>query len=97
MRATRGLLHTDEAPEAPERLPARRQRQPHEGLVRPELSVEIHEVFLLPLHHPGELPMLQLYLEHRRHRLETQHRHCTLDIQCFTYFKTCQVTCSISF
>lgn len=55
-------------------LPAWRQRQPQEGLVCPKFSVELHEVFLFPLHHPRELPVFQLYLKHCRHRLDTQQR-----------------------
>lgn len=59
-----------------EHQPARRQRYPHEGLVRPQLSMQLHEVFLLPLDHPGKLTVLQLNPKHCWQGLNT---HTTWD------------------
>ena len=53
----------------PLRSPASGQWDPQEGLVGAQLTVELHEVLLLPLHHPGEVPVLHLDLEHSREHL----------------------------
>lgn len=54
--------------------PARRQWYPHKGLVGPQLSVQLHKVLLLPLHHPRELAVLHLNLEHGGQRLHADNR-----------------------
>lgn len=49
--------------------PAGGQGDPQKGLVAQQLSVQLHEVLLLPLHYPAEVPMSQLDLKHRREHL----------------------------
>lgn len=52
--------------------PAGRQRDPHEGLVGLQLSVQLHEMLLLPLYQPGELAVSQLDLEDSWQGLHTR-------------------------